>query len=235
MLHTIANKRYNGKRLYVYYIQPEPSPYPSAYQYLEFTYDDATAYDCLVSAINDRGFSAVDSGSNLMCLIPNETTSVSFGYVGEYNHFYGCKDWYLPYVTDTTALFEWSPLTSIPDNFWGLSATKNLGRAFNCLHTRNGGLTGVKSFDGLVNVETFEYAFYENKYPMTFPTAFAQNTFQKCSSFWRCFTEVTANNEMVPFAQHCNNVCPSSLSGNRKWTYLTAATDLVEFRALDWY
>lgn len=210
----------------------EAPPYPTDYQYLKFSYANNDAYTALNNAIAERGFTAVDSGTYIICKIPNETTYVSFGYSIGSQKYYGCEDWFLPYVTNTTGLFEWTPLTSIPDNFWGLSATQNLGRAFNCLQTQDGGLLEVKSFDGLINVEEFEYAFYENPYTLSLPTAFAPHTFEKCNHFNGCFASVTASNNMAPFAEHCNSACTASYVD--KTTNLASCPDMSEFNALGW-
>lgn len=208
--------------------------YPTDYQYLKFSYSNNDAYTALNNAINSKGFTAVDSGDYIVCKIPNETTYVSFGHdVQGSNRLYGCADWYLPYVTNTTALFEWTSLTSIPDNFWGLSATKNLGRAFNCLQTQGAGLREIKSFDGLINVENCEYLMYQNPYETTLPTAFEPHTFEKCKSFYGSFNSVTVNSNMVPFAQHCNSAC-TGINAGGKTTQIRTCPDLSEFKALGW-
>ena len=216
----------NGK--FFEYKNDEPTPpYPTDYQYLKFNYSNDTIKGTIINAINNKGFSAEENDGIITCKIPNSTYYVSFGNSINNNGTYGCVDWYLPYVTNTTALFEWTPLTSIPDNFWGLSATKNIGRGFNCLWVRGGNLSEVKSFDGLVNLENFEYAFYENHIPITFPTAFAPDTFSKTTGFYGCFDSVTATNNMVPFATQCT-------AATNKNTRIASCPDLTEFRALGW-
>ena len=206
---------------------------PADAQYLKFTYDGQIMHDKLHTVIEDKGYSAVDEGEYVICYIDNAIDYVSFGHsLKQSDGYYGCADWYLPNVTSTTGLFEWTPLTSIPDNFSGLSASKNLGRAFNCLQTQGAGLREVKSFDGLANVETFEYAFYQNKYTISYPTAFAPETFAKCSSFYGAFQDNTASNNMVPFAEHCNSACTST--NINKNTGIASCPDKAAYNALGW-
>lgn len=215
----------------------EESMYPTDYQYLLI--DNVPSTGLNPNLVN-YGISAEETQDGCYIKFPNSFTGREANYFGRdflglknQNGFkFAIKDWFLPYATNLTGFMEWTPLTGIPDDFYGLSACTNLGRGFNCLHAAGGGFSSINSFDGLVSIENAEYMFYQLGNNISFPQTFAEHTFEKCYRFAGCFYSITASTNMAPFAIHCNSACTAT--SVNKTTNLASAPDISTFRALGW-